>query len=305
MNRRQACQLLVASTVAALHSARRQVQAEEKSSFRLNYSLASSLYGYLPLAEILPEVSKIGADSIDLWPKSHGNQREQADEMGHAEFRRLLDQHNVKLGMTTRYDLGPFKLEEEVEFVHQLGGRLIVTGAPSTKTPATRERMRQFVRDLAPIIKLAEQRGIQIGIENHSNSLLESPDSLRDFAELATSPALGIAFAPYHLPQDPDLLKNLIIEIGPKLNHFYAWEHGDGCMTKLPKEQELKQLPGRGTLDFAPLLSALKSISFNGWTQIFMHPTPRGISIQPTAAEVTATVNESRTHLDAITQGLN
>ena len=36
------------------------------------------------LAEVLPEVSKIGASGIDLWPKVHGNQREQANEMGEA-----------------------------------------------------------------------------------------------------------------------------------------------------------------------------------------------------------------------------
>ena len=80
---------------------------------------------------------------------------------------------------------------------------------------------------------------------------------------------------------------------------FYAWQHGDGCMTKLPKEQELLQMPGRGLLDFGPLVKALVDIKYQGWTEIFMHPVPRGIPILETAQEVTAEINKSRDYLAA------
>ena len=81
---------------------------------------------------------------------------------------------------------------------------------------------------------------------------------------------------------------------------FYAWQHGMGCHQKLPKEQELLQLPGRGELNFGPLLSALKRINYTGWTEIFMHPVPRGIPILETAAAVTAEINRSRTYLEKL-----
>ncbi len=71
-----------------------------------------------------------------------------------------------------------------------------------------------------------------------------------------------------------------------------------GCMKKLPKEQELLQMPGRGKLDFVPIVGALKKINYNGWTSIFMHPVPRGIPILPTAREVTAEINRSRLYLE-------
>jgi protease I len=57
-----------------------------------------------------------------------------------------------------------------------------------------------------------------------------------------------------------------------KLTLFYAWEHGMGCMKPMPKEEELQQMPGRGKLDWKPLLAALKQINFTGPTEIFMHP---------------------------------
>jgi sugar phosphate isomerase/epimerase len=68
-------------------------------------------------------------------------------------------------------------------------------------------------------------------------------------------------------------------------------------MEKLPKAQELEQMPGRGVLDFRPVLAALKKINYRGWTEIFMHPVPRGIPILPTAEQVTFEINRARRYL--------
>ena len=64
--------------------------AARAEGFALNYILASSLYGQLPLKDILPEVSKVGATHIDLWPKKHGSQREELDAIGEEAFLALL-----------------------------------------------------------------------------------------------------------------------------------------------------------------------------------------------------------------------
>jgi sugar phosphate isomerase/epimerase len=79
---------------------------------------------------------------------------------------------------------------------------------------------------------------------------------------------------------------------------FYAWQHGMGCMKKLPKEQELLQMPGRGKLDFAPLVKALRKVRYSGLTSIFMHPVPRGIPILADATACTAEINKARKYLD-------
>ena len=108
---------------------------------------------------------------------------------------------------------------------------------------------------------------------------------------------MGIALAPYHLPQEPDLIASIIKKLGKKLVHFYAWQHGQGCMKKMPKELEMLQLPGYGPLDFVPIVNALKQINYNNWTSVFMHPTPRGIPILPASEQVTAAINKSRVYL--------
>lgn len=56
-------------------------------------------------------------------------------------------------------------------------------------------------------------------------------------------------------------------------------------------------MPGRGSLDFAPLLAALREIEYSGFTEIFMHPVPRGIPILEPTAAVTAEINRARDYL--------
>lgn len=300
ITRRDACRRLAGGTAAVLGTLRHRPTSAATPDWTPAYVLASSLYGTTPLADILPEVERTGAAGIDLWPRIHANQREQVEEMGHAAFRRLLEEHSTRLTMTTRYDLGPFALEDELRFVRDFGGRLVVTGARSVPGETVKERVAAFVEQLQPHVAVAEEHGVTIAIENHSGSLLDTPDAVRYFAEFARSERLGVALAPYHLPQDPQLLAGLIDDLGPKLVHFYAWEHGRGAREKLPKELELQQLPGFGEFDFAPLLQALRRIRFAGAVEVFMHPVPRGVPILETTAEVSAAVNHARGYLERV-----
>ena len=295
--RREVCKTLAAgaAVVASVGTARAQ------EPFRLRYILGSCMYGTLPVAEILPEVRKAGAEHVDIWPKPHGDQREQVEAMGLDAFAALLEEHRVKLGILTHYDLGPFGLTGEFEVAKKLGASMMICGGKGpTKLEGAelKSAVAGFVEQMKPHVAAAEEAGVVIGIENHANNLIESPDSMRWLAELSPSDHLGIALAPYHLPQDPALIAGLIEDLGDRLVHFYAWEHGKGCHEKLPKEEELMQMPGRGNLDFRPILAALRKIQYQGWTEIFMHPVPRGIPILDTATEVTAEINQARQYLE-------
>jgi len=277
-----------------------QSQAASGEEFAINYMLASCMYGYMYVGEILPEVAKCGATNLDLWPKKHGNQREQLTDLGEARFAELLKKHNVKLGCITQYALGPFGLTEEFQLARRFGCELIVTGGEGPKGLTGAElksAVGEFVERMKPHLAVAEENNVAVAIENHANNLFESADSLRYLRDLSPSKYLKIGLAPYHLPQDAEQLATLIRDLGDSIAMFYAWQHGNGCMTRLPKEEELLQLPGRGPLDFAPLLKALRDIQYQGWTEIFMHPVPRGIPILETAEEVTSEINRSREYL--------
>ena len=271
-------------------------------AFKLNYLLGSAMYGDLPLATVIEETPRTGARFLDVWPRKWGTQREQMDEIGHEKVAKLLTKHNVKLAVSTRYDLGPFKLRDEMDIVKKFGGNVIVTGGvgPVGLTGSElKKAVREFVEKLKPHLAKAAESGISIAIENHAKNLIDSPDSLRWLVEFGQDQPLGVELAPYHLRQDASVVAGLIKDLGIQIKVFCAWEHGHGCMNPMPKDEELLQMPGRGTLDFRPILAALKAIRYTGFTEIFMHPTPRGVPILPTAAEVTVEINRARKYLES------
>lgn len=295
---------LHATAAASVTFGKSLVAAEpQRKPLRFNYLLASSLYGYGKLQEIVPQVRKTEATAIDIWPKVHGDQREQLDEMGEAAFLELLASHEVTLGCITQYKLGPLGLTDEMRLANRLGCKTIVTGAigPRGLTgPELKSAVNDFAEKMKPYLHVAEETGVTIAIENHANNLIDSPDAIRWLNELAPSGHLGIALAPYHLPQDPLLIAGLINDLGSRMSLFYAWQHGNGSMTAQPKETELLQMPGRGQLDFAPIVAALHKIDYQGWTEIFMHSYPRGTAILDTIDAVTAEVNRGVDYMNRL-----
>ncbi len=294
MNRRTFLQTLAAAAAAPAFAV--------PAPFKLRYILSSAMYGEMPLDTILPEVAKTGCEAIDIWCKVHGNQREQIAEMGDEAFAGLLKKHGVQLGVSTRYPLGPFGLQEEMAWVKKIGGKIVLTGSKGPKDPegdAAKEAVRKFLEDMKPHVAKAEELGVTIAIENHVGQAIYHPDSLRYFAEFNRSKNLGIAFAPHHLFRWPDEIPKLLRDLGAKnLPFIYFQEHSEGMMKKTSKEIEMQQLPGLGKLDYKPIVKALRDIEHTGYVEIFMHPTPRGIPILPTAAEITAAINKSRAYVE-------
>jgi len=289
--------LLASVGLSAMSTPNWAAPDKQSNTFKLKYMLASCMYGKLDVRECIAQVAKIKASCIDLWPPSHGDQRFQIDSIGHDHYVKACVDAHVKPQMTTRYDLGPFGLTDEINVVKQLGGKMIVCGSTGRREGSLKKQVSDFLKKMEPSVAIAEKAGIVIAIENHSNALIHSADSLMYFADLNQSAHLGIALAPYHLPQDSRVIGNLIKHCNKNIVHFYAWEHGLGCHRKMPKAHELMQLPGFGTLDFAPILAALRDIDYRGWTEIFMHPTPRGIPIMPSVAECNSVINKSREYL--------
>ncbi|MCB1226494.1 MAG: sugar phosphate isomerase/epimerase, partial [Verrucomicrobiales bacterium] len=273
MNRRNFLALTAGSVAASA------LPARAAEPLKLKYLLASALYGDMPLAEVLPEVAAAHCGGLDIWGKAHATHREQLDEMGVDAFAGMLQKAGVKLVCSTRYPLGPFGLEKEFSVVQKLGGSLIVVGAKGPKNvegEAARQGMREFLEQMKPHADKAQEHGIVVAIENHANSLLHTPDSIRCFAEMNTHPGLGVAFAPHHLHEHVPEIPGLIRDLGAKnLPFVYFQEYGIGSKETVAKAIELQQLPGYGTLDYKPLLTALREVAFDGWVEIFMHPTPR------------------------------
>lgn len=261
------------------------------------------MYGNIPLDEVLAEVGKSGSASIDIWRKVHATHREQISKIGDEAFQKLLKKHQTKMSVSTCYPLGPFRQDDEMRWARKNGGRMTVcgSGGMGPKDPVGKEAKRQvkaFFEKLKPHYELAEELGVTIAIENHKNSMLSSPDSIRYFYELNPSKNVGVAFAPHHLYDAIDDIPALIKEGGNgQIPFIYFQEHHPSSKKKMSEQEQLKQLPGFGTLDYVPILRALRDIKFSGLAEIFGHPVPRGIPMLGSAAEITKAINSSRAYL--------
>lgn len=298
MNRRDACRLLGSTLFVPT-----AIRAAEAAEFKIRYVLSSALYGDLPLDEVLGEVKKSGAESIDIWRKVHATHREQIMEMGDEAFQALLKKHGVPMSVSTCYPLGPFKQDDEMRWVKKNGGIMTVCGSgkmgdADVSGAEAKAQVTAFFEKLKPHYELAEELGVTMAIENHKNSMLSSPDSIRYFVDLNPSKAVGIAFAPHHLHDAVDQIPALIRHCGKEhLPFIYFQEYHLSSKQQMAKEEELKQLPGFGSLDYVPIVATLKEIGFAGLAEIFMHPTPRGLPVLPTAAAITEKINESREYI--------
>jgi sugar phosphate isomerase/epimerase len=301
MSRRQVLSAAAASAFAARFIPPVLAKADD---FKLHYILSSAMYGTARLAEILPHVRRTGTTVIDIWPAPHGNQREQVDQIGVDRFGNLLAEYEAQLGGIACYKFGAMNLQPQMQLASALSAKdvALVCGGQGPKDAtgdALKQGVKQFVEKLKPHHEAAARHACLICIENHVNNIICSPDSLKYFAEFsADMPRLGIAFAPHHLPQDAAMQADLIEQLGPAINFFYAQEHGKGATHTQPREDEMLQMPHRGPLDFKPLIAALRKINFRGRTEIFMHPFPRGVPILDTPDAITAEINDCRAYLD-------
>jgi sugar phosphate isomerase/epimerase len=137
--------------------------------------------------------------------------------------------------------------------------------------------MRAFFEKLKPQIEKAAENKVRLAIENHSDAMLNSPDSFKAFLDLNPAPKhVGLGIAPYHLQNIKAPVDEVIRMAGSQLLFFYAWQSAGG----------MKQLPGHGPADFVPWLKALADINYQGFVNPFMHghPTPDELSTGITKA---------------------
>lgn len=299
MNRRQACQILGASALFPTLA-----RAEKEAAFAPRYVLSSALFGDLPLASVLPQVASARCEAVDIWRRPHATHREQIEEMGDEAFQALLAETGTTMAISTCYPLGPYGQEEEQQWLVKNGGRMTVCAAgrlgdPDVSGAEAKRQVTEFFENLKPHYERAEELGITMAIENHKNSLLSSPDSIRYFVDLNPSKHVGIAFAPHHLFDVVDEIPGLIEHCGKEnLPFIYFQEYHISSKQEMSVEEELKQLPGFGTLDYVPILAALKKVDFDGVVEIFMHPTPRGTPMLETPEAITEALQTSLAYLD-------
>lgn len=225
----------------------------------LRFSVSTCMYPDSPFEVAIDEIAKTGAEAIDLWetPNYPVNAMDWVWKRRPWMLKEYLANCGLKLFSFSIYWSPSNKLHERLEWLAEAGGEVAVLGGGA----APDQPVAAGVARLWPLVEQAEKLGIRIAGENHGGSSLNSIASMREFVQLATSPALGIALAPYHVMGNNESVAEAVEAVGSKLFFFYAWQRAPG----------MAELPGDGTLDFAPVLRALRNVRYTGYLNIFTH----------------------------------
>ena len=236
-------------------------EAAAGSTWRMRLSASSINFKQLPIEGACERIAGLGFEAIDIWCAYDGcpHLDDVLKRLGPDGLKEVLAKHKLKLYSFSAYIGGYPKY---AELLGRAGGGVAIQGSPGPCKPdELTTKMRGFIEGLKPLVALAEANNSWLAIENHGNSLLDSPDSFKAFVDTNQSSRLGLALAPYHLQAIGASVPDTIAICGSQLFFFYAWQN----------QPELKQLPGHGPADFKPWLEALARIGYRWYVNPFMH----------------------------------
>lgn len=168
----------------------------------------------------------------------------------------------------------------------RLGVNMVTTFIGRDQTKSVEENLEILKEVWPPIIALAEEKGVRIGIENcpmlfgrdqwpGGQNLMTTPVIWRKVFELLPSDNLGINYDPSHFVwQMVDYIKPLY-EFKDKVFHvhykdikLYPEKLRECGIMAYPLDYMSPKLPGLGDVDWGKYVSALTAIGYDGYTCI-------------------------------------
>lgn len=164
----------------------------------------------------------------------------------------------------------------------KLGVNMVTTFIGRDQRKTVEENLDLFREIWPPIIKLAEECGVKVGIENcpmlfgrdqwpGGQNLMCTPVIFRKLFEIIPSPNFGLNFDPSHYVwQQMDYLKTLyefkdrIFHIHFKDIKLYSEKLAEYGVLAYPLDYMSPKIPGLGDVDWSAFVSALNDIHFSG-----------------------------------------
>lgn len=177
-------------------------------------------------------------------------------------------------------------LKKVINMSALLGVNMVTTFVGRDQNKTVEENLEIFKEVWPPIIKLAEEKGVKVAIENcpmlfgkdqwpGGQNLFTTPKLWRKMFEIINSDNFGINYDPSHfIWQQIDYIKPLY-EFKDKIFHvhykdikIYPDKLNDVGIMAYPLEYMSPKLPGLGDVDWGKYVSALTDIGFGGCTSI-------------------------------------
>lgn len=272
----------------------------------MKLGFVSAILDYASFEEVINVASNLGYECIEVacWPKQKATRRYAGvthidiDELDDEKINYIKDlcwEKSIEISALAYYPntLDP-DLEKRSAYVEhlkkmivaapRLGVNTITTFIGRVQDKTVEENLDIFKEVWTPIIKLAEEQGVRIAIENcpmlftkdewpGGQNLATTPKIWRKMFELIDSDYLGLNYDPSHFVwQHIDYIKplyefkNKIFHVHYKDIKIYKDKLDDVGIMAYPLEFMSPKLPGLGDVDWGKYVSSLTDIGYKGCT---------------------------------------
>lgn len=249
---------------------------------------STNAYRKWPVLEAVDRVAALGyrgielmADRPHLWPPD-------VSEEQVAAVRRRLDDRglsiaNINAFMMTAVEsfLRPSWIESDaayrqlrvqhtIDSLHlaaQLGAPCITTepGGPLERGMSRDAALDLFVAGLGEALRHAEDLGVLLLVEPEPDLLIENCDQFVELTQRVTSPMFGLNFDIGHFYCVREDLPAAVRRMQPWTRHYHVED--------IPADRRHHHLiPGRGAIDFAPVIEAIRDTGYAGWITVELYP---------------------------------
>ena len=274
----------------------------------MKLGFVSAILADFTFEEMIDCASEMGYQCVEVacWPQgkaerryagvSHINVDELSDEKA-AYLQAYCREKNVEISSLAYYPntLDPDldkraaaaeHLKKLIAASKKLGVNMVTTFIGRDQTKTVEENLELFEQVWKPLIALAEENQVKIGIENcpmlfdagqwpGGQNLATTPKIWREMFSRIPSEYFGLNYDPSHFVwQMMDYIKPMyefrdrIFHVHYKDIKLYKDRLDDAGTMAYPLEYMAPKLPGLGDVDWAKYVSALTDIGYNGYTCI-------------------------------------
>jgi len=271
----------------------------------MKLGVVSAIYDGFTFEEMIDDISKNGCSCVEVacWPQGKAERRyagvshidvENTSEEYIAYVKKYCNDRNVEISSLAFYpntmDGDLVKRAAAIEHLKKvinmsalLGVNMVTTFIGRDQTKTVEENLEIFKEVWPPIIKLAEEKGVKVAIENcpmlfgadqwpGGQNLFTTPKLWRKMFELLPSDNFGINYDPSHfIWQQIDYIKP-VYEFKDKIFHvhckdikLYPDKLNDVGIMAYPLEYMSPKLPGLGDVDWGKYISALTDIGYDSF----------------------------------------
>lgn len=271
----------------------------------MKLGVVSAIYDGFTFEEMIDDISKNGCSCVEVacWPQGKAERRyagvshidvENTSEDYIAYVKDYCKNKGVEISSLAFYpntmdgDIEKRKknidhLKKVINMSALLGVNMVTTFIGRDQTKNVEENLELFKEIWPPIIKLAEEKGVKVAIENcpmlfgadqwpGGQNLFTTPALWREMFRLIPSDNFGINYDPSHfIWQQIDYIKP-IYEFKDKIFHvhckdikLYTDKLNDVGIMAYPLLYMSPKLPGLGDVDWGKYISALTDIGYDSF----------------------------------------